>query len=281
MKNKIVLLVSMLLPLISGCGENPTTEPTIELNSKDNYDEFITHKYDDILNDVWYPDEFEPVLSEWYTIGLKVFEEYNVSIYSFENGISKNVFLCGYVDSEVVEKLEATMYRRPDFMYDNFLGVNELYAKYSQILNKKEKENTPIIWYEFNKNTDIPEKIGNKKIIMKSNIYEIPVNNLNGEYISSFDYLVEGELNIRVDQLSYSRNGKWHTKMSCMNYRRSTIGGEYVTTNLINGEKYVHLSSKSQLFGKNISEEVEYVQENGQYYFNLSDLAKFIEENKK
>ena len=140
MKNKIVLLVSMLLPLISGCGENPTTEPTIEPNLKDNYDEFITHKYDELLNNVWHPDEFEPVLSEWDTIGLKVFEEYNVSIYSFENGISKNVFLCGYVDSEVVEKLETTTYDRPEFMYDKFMGVNELYAKYSQILKKKKKK---------------------------------------------------------------------------------------------------------------------------------------------
>lgn len=116
---------------------------------------------------------------------------------------------------------------------------------------------------------------------MKSNIYEIPVNNLYGEYISSFDYLVEGALNIRVDQLSYSINGKWRTKMSYMDYRHSLIRGVYLPTNLINGEKYVNLSLNSQLFGKNISEEVEYVQENGQYYFNLSDLAKFIEENKK
>ena len=30
MKNKIVLLVSMLLPLISGCGEKPTIEPTVD-----------------------------------------------------------------------------------------------------------------------------------------------------------------------------------------------------------------------------------------------------------
>lgn len=287
MKKKLLLLASILLPLVSGCGYNPTTEPTIEPNLKDNYDEFITHKYDELLNNVWHPDEFEPVLSEWDTIGLKVFEEYNVSIYSFENGISKNVFLCGYVDSEIVDELESvTRFFPPDFMYDQFIGVNDLYAKYCQLLDKKEKENTPIIWYEFNKNTDIPETIGNKKIIMKSNIYEIPVNNLNGEYISSFDYLVEGELNIRVDQLSYSINGKWHTKMSYMDYRHSSIRDDYVTTNLINGEKYAAISSyrlslNGQLFGKNILEEVEYVQKNGQYNFNLSDLSKFIEENKK
>ena len=30
MKNKLILLVSMLLPLVSSCGENPTLEPTIE-----------------------------------------------------------------------------------------------------------------------------------------------------------------------------------------------------------------------------------------------------------
>ena len=30
MKNKIVLLVSMLLPLVSGCGEKPTLEPTVD-----------------------------------------------------------------------------------------------------------------------------------------------------------------------------------------------------------------------------------------------------------
>jgi hypothetical protein len=30
MKNKIILLVSMLLPLVSSCGDNPTIEPTPE-----------------------------------------------------------------------------------------------------------------------------------------------------------------------------------------------------------------------------------------------------------
>ena len=30
MKNKLTLLVSMLLPLVSSCGDNPTIGPTIE-----------------------------------------------------------------------------------------------------------------------------------------------------------------------------------------------------------------------------------------------------------
>ena len=49
MKNKIVLLVSMLLPLISGCGENPTTEPTNKPTSEKvfNYKE---SDYSNVLN---------------------------------------------------------------------------------------------------------------------------------------------------------------------------------------------------------------------------------------
>ena len=30
MKNKLILLISMLLPLVSSCGEMPTIEPTPE-----------------------------------------------------------------------------------------------------------------------------------------------------------------------------------------------------------------------------------------------------------
>ncbi len=303
MKNKLILLVSMLLPLISGCGEKPTlvptleptieptleptveptVEPTEELIPEVDYDEFITHKYDDILNDVWFPDEAEFLPSVWEEIGIKVLEEYNVAILSFENAILKNTYLCGYVDSAVVEELETTNFIAPDFMYDQFMGVNDLYAKYCQLLNKEEKFLSPIVWYEFNENFDIPDVIDNKKIIMKSHIYEVPINSLNGDYISSFDYVLEGIPNERLNMLDYSKTGKWPSQLSYMNYRFYSLRGYYIPTTKIDGVEYVSVGSHNniQLFGKNIFEEVDYVQKKGVYYFNLVSLAKFIKENKK
>jgi len=299
MKNKLILLVSILLPLVSSCGNNPTIEPTVipsepsveqteELILEVNYDEFITHKYDDILNDVWWPDTFEPTLSKWDTLGFNVFEQYDVSILSFEKATLKNVWLCGYVDSRIVNELDsATGFYPPRFMYDQFMGVNDLYAKYCQLLNSKEKEKSPIIWYEFDRDVSVPETIGDKKIIMKTNIFEIPINNLNGDYISSFDYVLEGSLNVLDDQLYYPKNGNLITKMSYMNCRSSFIKEDYVSIKIIDGIKYVKFSYyritlNKQLFGKNILEEVEYFIENENfYYINLSDLSNFIEENKK
>ena len=299
MKNKLILLISMLLPLVSSCGENPTIEPTVEQTIEPtveptiepteepipevDYDEFITHKYDDILNDVWFPDEAEFLPSVWEEIGLKVLEEYNVAILSFENAILKNTYLCGYVDSAVVEELETTNFIAPDFMYDQFMGVNDLYAKYCQLLNSKEKENSPIIWYEFHRDMVIPEIIMDKKIIMKSHIYEVPINSLNGDYISSFDYVLEGIPNERLNMLNYSKTGKWPSQLSYMYYRFYSLRGNYIPTTKINGIEYVSVGSHNniQLFGKNIFEEVDYVQKKGVYYFNLVSLAKFIKENKK
>lgn len=282
MKKKLLLLASILLPLMSGCNENQTDEPTIEVTSEIDYDDFITHKYDDILNNVWCPDTFEPTLSEWDTLGLKVFEQYDVAIYSFKDAILKDDYLCGYVDSEIVDELESvTRFFPPDFMYDQFIGVNDLYAKYCQLLDKKEKENSPIIWYEISRDIDVPEIIGDKKIIMKSNIYEIPINSLNGDYISSFDYVLEDSLNVSINQLAYSINGNWITKLSYMNWRHSFIRNDYIPIK----NKYVNFNAyrialNSQLFGKNILEEVTYFKENGDYCINLSDLATFIQENK-
>ena len=141
-----------------------TVEPTEELIPEVDYAEFITHKYDDILNDVWWPDTFEPTLSKWSTLGFKVFEQYDVSILSFEKATLKNVWLCGYVDSRIVNELDsATRFYPPRFMYDQFMGMNDLYAKYCQLLNSKEKENSPIIWYEFDRDVSVPETIGDKK----------------------------------------------------------------------------------------------------------------------
>ena len=70
---------------------------------------------------MWFPDEAEFFPSVWEEIGLKVLEEYNVAILSFENAILKNTYLCGYVDSAVVEELETTNFIAPDFMYDQFM----------------------------------------------------------------------------------------------------------------------------------------------------------------
>ena len=72
-----------------------------------------------------------------------------------------------------------------------------------------------------------------------------------------------------------------------MHCRSSFIKEDYVSIKIIDGIKYVEFSYyritlNKQLFGKNILEELEYFIENQNfYYINLSDLANFIEENKK
>ena len=301
MKNKIILLVSMLLPLVSSCGEKPIVEPSVkptveptpvssepsvepseELIPEVNYDEFITHKYDDILNDVWFPNHYSPAfeLSPWYVHGINVFEEYNVTIISFDEAKKKDMLLCGYVNSDVVDRIRAESIIIPSDYYPSFLGEDELYAKYCQLLNKEEKILSPIVWYEFNENFDIPDVIDNKKIIMKSNIYEIPIYELDGEYVQTMDMLVEGKYDGTDKQLSiYTYQAI--SKLDLFGY------GWYAwrSVTIVDGIKCIGTYSKIDelmLFEKKVSDYVEMiVGKDGKHYLKIDSLAAFIKENKK
>ena len=88
---------------------------------------------------------------------------------------------------------------------------------------------------------------------MKSHIYEVPINSLNGDYISSFDYVLEGIPNERLNMLDYSKTGKWPSQLSYMYYRFYSLRGYYIPTTKIDGIEYVFVGSHNniQLFGKN------------------------------
>jgi hypothetical protein len=125
MKNKLILLVSMLLPLVSSCGEKPTVEPTSEIVY--NYKESI---HTDMSATMYqYAYESEPVINQW--IGFGTLQSYSIDDFSYVkvNDEKFDYYTCGYMKNEIYDKLSEYTYSP---IANREYGIDNSLAKYNR-----------------------------------------------------------------------------------------------------------------------------------------------------
>ena len=211
MKNKIVLLVSMLLPLISGCGENPTTEPTNKPTSEIvfNYKE---SDFAEILN-------YRECRSNMYGSPLTEGDYINHQIHSMNHSIiqfsgkkSEDYYLCAYIYHDDIEFMKSYIYdydnppiygllgsiSYPELDFNEIRGVDGTFLMMNHFKRESEVKNKypdyilkDIIWYEIPIDEEIPANIGDYDLSLISQIYYFNFSDLDNNLLGEKPYLVE------------------------------------------------------------------------------------------
>jgi len=196
MKNKLMLLVSMLLPIISGCGEKPTVEPTPEPTVEPTIKPTIESsenqfKQIDNLNIYTNISEgfIEPMVTPFISDYSKYFNDYDnylIDIYLPEN----SNYICGYIDNSIYKQInDSNSYLNLDYRY-NYFGINQSFAKYYASENI-DKNLYPIIYYEIEETNEISLTLNNKNLVIVGRNYVIDIYDLNNNKLYSINYFNE------------------------------------------------------------------------------------------
>ncbi len=221
MKNKLILLVSMLLPLVSSCGEKPTVEQSVEptvIPSEPTPEIVYNYKeseYSTYLNSLNYNviENFEPTYAD-SQLGQFIHSK-NHSFVQYSGKKNEDYYLCAYIYHNDLEFMnyylenpyneETGKYNEPlpyDAFYNNkksiFRGINgtlkqmNIFKNYGYI-----KELYPnhifkdIVWYEIPKDDEIPMIIGEYELSLISEIYYFDFYDLDKNHIGKKPYLIE------------------------------------------------------------------------------------------
>lgn len=211
MKNKIVLLVSMLLPLISGCGDKPTTVPTNEQTSEIvfNYKE---SDFAEILNyRECSSNMFGSPLTEGDYINHQI-NSMNHSIIQFSGKKSEDYYLCAYIYHDDLEFMKSYVYdyenppifdllgsiSYPELDFNEIRGVDGTFLMMNHFKRESEVKNKypdyilkDIIWYEIPIDEEIPANIGDYDLSLISQIYYFNFFDLDNNLLGEKPYLVE------------------------------------------------------------------------------------------
>lgn len=211
MKNKIVLLVSMLLPLVSGCGDKPTTVPTNEQTSEIvfNYKE---SDFTEILNyRECSSNMFGSPLAYTDYINREIHQK-NHSIIQFSGKKSDDYYLCAYIYHDDLEFMKSYVYdgenppifdllgsiSYPVLDFNEIRGVDATFLMMNHFKREPEvKKRYPdytlkdIIWYEIPIDEEIPTNIGDYDLSLISQIYYFNFFDLDNNLLGEKPYLVE------------------------------------------------------------------------------------------
>jgi hypothetical protein len=179
MKNKLILLVSMLLPLVSSCGEKPTVEPTSEIVY--NYKESI---HTDMSATMYqYAYESEPVINQW--IGFGTLQSYSIDDFSYVkvNDEKFDYYTCGYMKNEIYDKLSEYTYSP---IANREYGIDNSLAKYNRFLTHNEKNDNPIKWYDVKIDSTIPLEIDGYTLVIINSLVKMDVFDFSYNYVDSF-----------------------------------------------------------------------------------------------
>ena len=308
MKNKLILLVSMLLPLVSGCGDKPTTVPTNEQTSEIvfNYKE---SDFTEILNNIHYflgykelPVECDYNLAQLVTYNPIIMELSEV----------KNYYTCAYIHNDDLKIIEESS-SCGRFLENSplFSGINALhFRKYETRIYSKETTMQDTIWYEIPKSEEIPKTIGDYTLSMITNetvysVYDLDGNLLKNQTVFFENYFHEiydeiykdkKRLGIirRIHNDFFGKNEEYINNLIVRDintihgselYEYSLYQGQLIE--LINQTKYISVYNPKLIIHKNefdLSSIYEFVEEKTsiypykKYYFKLSDIISFIKE---
>ena len=258
MKNKLILLVSMLLPLVSSCGEKPTAEPTPEPTIEPTIEptQEIVYNYNesmhtDMSSSMYKTaDSIEPLVNRW--IGFSTFKSYTLDDFSYfkVSGEKFDYYTCGYMKNEIYDKLSEYTYTpwiRGEFGIDNSL------AKYERFLTYQEKNENPIKWYDVKIDSTIPFEIDGHTLVIINSLVKMDVFDFNDNYLNSFIIMHEkasfkeydvGDEN-RDEQIQYENFISSYIKDSiCLEQRSSVSSIKIITAS----SYYYYIESSRGLF---------------------------------
>ena len=230
MKNKLILLVSMLLPLVSSCGEKPAIEPTIEPTQQPTVEPTIEptveptveptpeivynykeSEYSEILNSLKCSKNFfgEP-LSETSYINEDIHKK-DHSIIQYSGDKCSDYYLCAYIYHDDLELMKSYIYGNnppiyalassisyPVNSFNILRGVDGSFVMMNHFLNDYNVKNKysdyvfkDIIWYEIPSNEEIPATIGEYDLSLISQLYYFDYYDLDRNFLGQKPYLME------------------------------------------------------------------------------------------
>ena len=247
MKNKLILLVSMLLPLFSSCGDNPTIEPTPVPTDNPTVEPTIEPTQEMVYN--YNEAEFtldrfslspggEPSLP----IGISMFINTPINstlIFELNDNID-DFYTCLYVHDEDINYIKWHCSKENpnrcipngtnDYTYlSYFSGINFLLLNYAVFQHSwlhmnhyNEHEYNKIKWYEIPLNDDIPHKMENYTLALISKKQYYTVYDMHKNYIGQMMVYVE-----QSDHELYKDYWQYNKKLSLPKYYIKSFDGSY------------------------------------------------------
>lgn len=177
MKKQLLLLISLLLPLISGCDEKPS-ETTNSESTQETINVYKESDYSKKLNNISYLIGYVEWLLEC-DYNLSQLVNYDVVIMEYKE--EKNYYTCAYMAEEDINKIND--YIGTGRFLDNaplFSGINSCHYKRFEMNDINLKL---IKWYEIPKDEEIPETIGDYTLTMITSEVVYNVYDINGKLL--------------------------------------------------------------------------------------------------
>lgn len=238
MKKQLLLLVSLLLPLISGCGsqvsEEPTIEPTVaptqeptvaptEEPTSELINNYKESEYAEILNNrVCSRNMFGSPLAYTDYINREIHKK-NHSIIQFSGKKSEDYYLCAYIYHNDLEFMNSYIYENdnppiealygpisyPVLDFNILRGVEGTFLMMNHFKREQEvKKRYPdytlkdIMWYEIPIDEEIPTNIGEYDLSLISQIYYFNYFDLDNNLLGEKPYLMECRNHITYKKLN-------------------------------------------------------------------------------
>ena len=224
MKKQLLLLVSLLLPIISGCGsqvseeptaeptltptvepttiptveptDEPTSEPTVEPTPEIVYN-YNESEYSDILNYIPLIPYGDPMPECDVELGNLIYGKNQVLFQ--HNGKYDEYYTCAYIndkDAEFIKESSNKPYGYNDFYISpRFAGINLSYINYIAFENSvrlsKRYTFNKLKWYEIPIEDEIPQKINGYSLILISRGKHFDYYDLDNNYLYSKPMFIE------------------------------------------------------------------------------------------
>lgn len=303
MKKQLLLLISLLLPLISGCDEKPS-ETTNSESTQETFNVYKESDYSKKLNNISYLIGYVewPFESDYYLSNL-VDDDVVIMEYKEE----KNYYTCAYMAEEDINKING--YIGTGRFLDNaplFSGINAYHYKRFEMNDMNDINLKPIKWYEIPKDEKIPEIIGDYTLTMITSEVVYNVYDINGKLLK--------EQSVFYEQFSHNRYREFykdkkvlgvikniHNRIVKEDYFKKVIvkendciDGDHFSKNilfngqeieLIDGIEYVSVfdtTIRNKETEIDITNSYSYIEETideypyKKYYFKLEDILSFI-----
>lgn len=303
MKKQLLLLISLLLPLISGCDEKPS-ETTNSESTQETTNVYKESDYSKKLNNISYLIGYVewPFESDYYLSNLV---NYDVVIMEYKE--EKNYYTCAYMAEEDINKIND--YKGMGRFLDNaplFSGINAYHYKRFEMNDMNDINLKPIKWYEIPKDEKIPGTIGDYTLTMITSEVVYNVYDINGKLLKEQSVFYEQFYHNRYREFYKDKRvlgviKNIHQRIVKEDYFKKVIvkendciDGDHFSKNilfhgqeieLIDGIEYVSVfdtTIRNKETEIDITNLYDYIEETideypyKKYYFKLEDILSFI-----
>lgn len=239
MKNKIVLLVSMLLPLVSSCEEKPTLEPTVDPTVEPTTEIVYNYKESEYSEELCSASIFSKgeILPQGNSGISNFVEEESINYLMHCTGESDDYYTCAFIhESDILFMDSFIKNEKPipglrgygDLNYLAFFaGINTLFNKYSSFANEIKINNLEldytfhqIKWYEIPKGEEIPEYIGDYQLALISIGKKFDFYDLDNNFQYSKTFFIE---QIKEKYYNKSKNNYFSIQLRLFNDMQDLI----------------------------------------------------------